>query len=48
MKNTIIAIIATALISFIVTENYMISNIKVTGAPGAYTITVLGAEFEYK
>jgi hypothetical protein len=48
MKNIIIAVIASVLLTFIVTENYMISNMKISGAPGAYIVTVFGAEFEYK
>lgn len=48
MKNIIIAVIASVLLTFIVTENYMISNMKISGTPGEYTITVFGAEFEYK
>lgn len=47
MKNIIITIVLTALISFVVTENYMLSSMEVTGTPGAYTITVFGADFEY-
>jgi hypothetical protein len=48
MKNIIISIAISALITFVVTENYMISTMQISGAPGEYTITVFGAEFEYK
>jgi hypothetical protein len=48
MKKIIITIALTALISFLVTENYMLSHMEISGAPGAYTITVFDAEFEYK
>lgn len=48
MKKIVITIALTALISFVVTENYMISAMQVSGAPGEYTVTVFGAEFEYK
>ena len=48
MKKIIITIALTALISFVVTENYIISTMQVSGAPGEYTVTVFGAEFEYK
>ena len=48
MKSIIIAIIATAFLSFVVTENYMLSHMQVSGAPGEYTVTVFGVEFEYK
>jgi hypothetical protein len=48
MKNIIISIAISILITFVVTENYMISTMQISGAPGAYTITVFGAEFEYK
>lgn len=48
MKKIIITIALTALISFVVTENYMISTMQVSGAPGEYTVTVFGADFEYK
>ena len=48
MKKIIITIALTALISFVVTENYIISHMQVSGAPGEYTVTVFGADFEYK
>ena len=48
MKKTILAIIASVLITFVTTENYMLTSMQVSGAPGEYTITVFGAEFEYK
>ena len=47
MKNLIIAIITTALISFIATENYMLSHMTVTGSTGAYTVSVFGNDFIY-
>ena len=48
MKNIIIAVITSILVTFVITENYMLSSMEVTGTPEAYTITVFGAEFEYK
>lgn len=48
MKNLIIAIIATAILSFVVTENYMLSSMKIEGATGSYTVTVFGTEFNYE
>lgn len=48
MRKTILSIIVSILITFVVTENYMISTMQVSGTPGEYTITVFGAEFEYK
>lgn len=47
MKKIIITIVLTALISFLVTENYMLSHMEISGAPGEYTVTVFGADFEY-
>lgn len=46
MKSTILVLI-TAFLVFIATENYMISHMEVTGAPGAYTVTVFGNDFKY-
>lgn len=48
MKNIIISIAISVLITFVVTENYMLSHMQVSGTTGNYTITVFGAEFEYK
>lgn len=48
MKKIIITIALTALISFLVTENYMLSHMKVKSTETGYTVTVFGAEFEYK
>lgn len=48
MKKIIITIAISVLITFVITENYMISTMQVSGAPGEYTVTVFGAEFEYK
>ena len=48
MKNLAIAIILTGIISFVATENYMLSNMKITGTTGDYTVTVFGAEFTYE
>lgn len=48
MKNIFVSIAISVLITFVATENYMISTMQVSGAPGAYTITVFGADFEYK
>jgi hypothetical protein len=48
MKKIIITIALTALISFVVTENYMLSHMEISGTTGNYTITVFGADFEYK
>lgn len=43
-----IAILTTALLVFIATENYMLSNMQISGSPGAYTVTVFGADFIYE
>lgn len=48
MKNIIISVLITALLSFIVTENYMISHMEVNGTPGNYTVSIFGGEFSYK
>lgn len=48
MKKIIIAIMLTALASFIVTENYILSHMEISGTAGSYTITVFGADFRYK
>ena len=48
MKKIIVTIVLTALISFVVTENYMLSHMTVKSTETGYTITVFGAEFEYK
>lgn len=43
----LLPIITAVLITFIATENYMLSHMEVTGAPGAYTVTVFGNDFKY-
>lgn len=48
MRNIIISVLLTALLSFIVTENYILSHMAVTGTPGNYTVSVFGGEFSYK
>ena len=47
MKSTILVLI-TAFLVFIATENYMLSNMEITGTTGSYTVSVFGGEFEYK
>lgn len=44
----IITILATALFVFVATENYMLTNIQVSGSAGNYTVTVFGADFNYE
>ena len=40
-------IIAAVLMTFLITENYAISHLKVSGLPGAYTVEMFGGSFEY-
>ena len=47
MKKIIITIALTALISFVATENYMLSHMQVTGSAGYYTVSVFGNDFLY-
>ena len=47
MKTTIISIILSVFITFVITENYMLSNMQISGATGNYTVSVFGAEFDY-
>ena len=48
MKKTIATILISVLLTFTLTENYMISHIQVSGATGDYTVSVFGNEFSYK
>ena len=47
MKTTIISIILSVFVTFVITENYMLSNMQVSGSAGKYTVSVFGAEFDY-
>lgn len=47
MKTTIISIILSVLVTFVITENYMLSNMQISGSTGNYTVSVFGAEFDY-
>lgn len=47
MKTTIISIILSVFVTFVITENYMLSNMQISGATGNYTVSVFGAEFDY-
>ena len=48
MKKLIATIIISVFITFIITENYMLSTMQVNGNPGSYTVSVFGSEFYYK
>lgn len=48
MKSIIIAIITASILSFVVTENYILSHMKISSTETGYTVTVFGADFEYK
>lgn len=48
MKSIILSILISIILTFIVTENYMISHMEIAGTPGNYTISVFGGEFSYK
>lgn len=48
MKKTIATILISVLLTFTLTENYMISHIQVSGATGDYTVSVFGNEFSYE
>ena len=46
MKTIIISIILSVLVTFVITENYMLSNMHISGSTGNYTVSVFGAEFD--
>ena len=39
-------IIVTALLTFIITENYMLSTMVVSEVPDGYVVTVFGRDFQ--
>ena len=47
MKTNIISIILSVFVTFVITENYMLTNMQISGATGNYTVSVFGAEFDY-
>lgn len=48
MRSLLLSILISIILTFIVTENYIISHMTVTGTPGNYTVSVFGGEFSYK
>lgn len=46
MRKTLGTIIITALLTFILTENYMLSTMVVSETPGGYVVTVFGQDFQ--
>lgn len=47
MKTIIISIILSVFVTFVITENYMLSNIQISGSTGNYTVSVFGNDFLY-
>ena len=43
----ITTLVTVVLLTFIITENYILSRMEISGEPGAYTVTVFGADFRY-
>lgn len=48
MKKTLATILISVLLTFVFTENYMISSMEVSGGSGSYTVTVFGNDFLYE
>lgn len=46
MRKTLGTIIVTALLTFILTENYMLSTIVVSETLDGYMVTVFGQDFQ--
>lgn len=48
MKKTIAAVIVSVVLTFIVTENYMIHNMEVSRKDNFYTVSIFGNDFIYE
>ena len=44
----LLPIIITVIMTFTITENYMLSSMEVTGTPGEYVVSVFGVDFKYE
>lgn len=47
MKTTILSILISVILTFTITENYMLSNMEISSNADGYTVTIFGADFNY-